>query len=278
MRLDQVTKIFDGRAVVDGVSMDLRDRELTAVLGPSGSGKSTLLAMIAGLIPLDGGRVERPEGAIGMVFQDLALWPHMTAEKHLRFVAPREDPLPMLHAVELGARASALPHELSGGEAQRLAIARALVVKPRLFLLDEPFGALDRRIREKLLDLVAGLHRRLGTTTLLVTHDADEAFRVADRVAVLIEGKLAQTGSPQEIYQNPANRAVAELTGPVSEWNGRLVRPEQLSVRPDETSNEVVVSSRYVAGRWLIEVGGSVRAHSALPLAPGTRVRISEAA
>jgi ABC-type Fe3+/spermidine/putrescine transport system ATPase subunit len=278
MQLERVTKRYDGRAVVDGVSVEIRERELLALLGPSGSGKSTLLLMLAGLVKPDEGSV-RVDGKIGMVFQDLALWPHMTADQHLRFVAPLEDPRPMLQLMEL--RPEALPGTLSGGEAQRLALARALIGRPKILFLDEPFGSLDRRIREKLLDQVQDLHRQFETTTVLVTHDYEEAFRIADRVAVLVSGKLVQVGSPADVYARPVSAQVAELTGPISAIDGRLVRPEQLRVSIDATSKEVVVGSRYRSGgRWLVQVarnGSTVWVDSPAAMPPGTRVRITEA-
>ncbi len=275
MNLERVTKRYGGRAAVDAVSLEVRDREVLALLGPSGSGKSTLLLMIAGLIKLDEGSI-RADGKVGMVFQDLALWPHMTVERHLRFVAPSEDPGPILQSVELSSKAQAKPSELSGGEAQRLALARTLAGKPRNLLLDEPFGALDRRLREKLLDLVLALHRKLGMTTVVVTHDYEDAFRIADRVAVLIDGRLAQIGTPAQVYSSPATAEVAELTGPVSLIDGKPVRPEKILLAVDSSGDEVVRCSPR-AGRWLVEVARNshrVLAESETPLAVGSRVRV----
>jgi ABC-type glutathione transport system ATPase component len=282
IELDGVTKRFGPKTAVDRVSVQIGDGELLVLLGPSGSGKSTLLSIVAGLLETDEGQV-RFDGApapkdprrrsVGMVFQDLALWPHMTVEQHLAFVAPGIDPAPIFDMLELGPHRKALPAALSGGEAQRLAIARALACRPKVLLFDEPFGPLDRRIREKLLDLFPDIRRRFPATTIFVTHDYDEAFRIADRVAVLVEGKLAQVGRPEEVYLRPTSPIVAELTGPVSDG----LRPEELSAERDETSTDVVVASRFRAGGWLVQVdraGKRVLASSSGPLPPGTPVRV----
>ncbi len=283
IEIDRVSKRYGARTVVQDVSLDVRDGELLALLGPSGSGKSTLLFMLAGLVAPDSGAIRfdgRPapdcprDRRIGMVFQDLALWPHMTVEEHLRFVAPGDDPGILLDLVELRKLAKARPNTLSGGEAQRLALARALAGNPKLLLLDEPFGSLDRALQERALDLVADLHRRFNLATILVTHNYEEAFRIADRVAVLVDGRAIQTGTPAEVYQSPASERVALLTGPVSTWEGAWVRPEQLQATPDENSDSIAQACRFRGGRWLVTVGSAL-IDSPTPIAPGTRIRVS---
>lgn len=286
--LRTVSKSFGSRKVVDAVSLQIPAGGFFALLGPSGSGKSTLLGLIAGLIAPDAGeirlgdrlvsdpkvRVPGRDRGVGMVFQDLALWPHMTAKEHLRFVAPAADAAALLRRVELSERADARPATLSGGEAQRLAIARALAGSPKILLLDEPVGTLDRRLRESLLDVVKKVHRESGATTVYVTHDYEEAFRLADRVGVLIDGKLMYVGSPQDSYDRPPALEIARLTGPVSEWkdaSGSVcwARPEKIHLRPDENGSAEVRGSRYLGGVWEMEVihlGQTIRAQGPTPV------------
>ncbi|MFC1706042.1 ABC transporter ATP-binding protein [Planctomycetota bacterium] len=282
VELDQVTKTYGARRVADGVTLACGSGELFALLGPSGSGKSTLLHMVAGLVTPDSGRIlfgervvndpairvpSRGRG-VGMVFQELALWPHMTVTQHLRFVAPTADPQELLDALALTGHAHARPAQLSGGEAQRLAIARALVTGPRLLLLDEPLAALDRRLCEQLLELIVDMHRLYGKTTIYVTHAYEEAFGVADRVGVMVSGRLVQVGTPQEIYESPRSETVARLTGPVSSWplpdgSTALVRPESIIWQEDQAGLAKVRTVRYLGGRWEIEAaldGRTVRA------------------
>jgi ABC-type Fe3+/spermidine/putrescine transport system ATPase subunit len=320
IELDGISKRYGDRFVVSDAKLSVRSGELIGLLGPSGCGKSTLLTVLAGLVVPDAGivrlddrvasdpriRVPPSQRSIGMVFQDLALWPHMTVERHLRFVAPKVDPRPILEAVEIAHLASARPATLSGGEAQRVAIARALATRPSILLLDEPLGPLDRRLKAKILDLISDLHRRFGTTTIHVTHDYEEAFRLADRVAIMSEGRIVQTGTPDEIYRRPTGVEAAELSGPVSFLPGTggpdgtvttslgplrthpgaptggdgmlvVVRPDRVAVEPAE-SGCAVESAHDTGTRWELRIrtkDGILSALSPTRLEPGTRVAVS---
>ena len=225
-----VKRFSNGAIALDDVSLILETNEFLAIVGPSGSGKTTLLRAVAGLEQLDSGTIRLGEKAIdhlpprdrnvGMVFQQPALYPHLTVRKNLAF------PLAMrkLNADEIQGRVQKIaaqvgidalldrrPHELSGGEAQRVALARAVVRKPQCLLLDEPLSHLDARLRLRLRSELESLHRALPVTTLYVTHDQDEAFALADRIAVFSCGKIQQVGTPQEIIERPANEFVAEF-------------------------------------------------------------------
>ena len=239
--IDGVVKRYGGRsgnpgAALDGVSIRAREGELLALLGPSGSGKTTLLRAIAGLEAIEGGRIlldgedataiPARERRIGFVFQHYALFRHMTVSENVAFglrARPRGQRPPereiadrvnrLLEMVQLGAFAQRRPAALSGGQRQRVALARALAIEPRVLLLDEPFGALDAKVRRDLRRWLRGLHDRLGLTTLFVTHDQEEALELADRVAVLNHGRLEQVGTPAEVYDAPATPFVAEFLG-----------------------------------------------------------------
>ena len=232
LRIEGVRKEFDGFVAVDDVSLDIRKGEIFALLGGSGSGKSTLLRCLAGFerptkgkIVLDGEVMndlppyERP---INMMFQSYALFPHMTVEQNIAFGlkqdgmakdAIRKRVGEMLEMVQLGKLAKRKPHQLSGGQQQRVAIARALARKPKLLLLDEPFGALDAAVRRDLRRWLREVHEARGTTTVFVTHDQEEAFELADRVVVTGEGRIEQIGTPDEIYDHPATPFVARFLG-----------------------------------------------------------------
>jgi len=297
IELRELRATHGSRAVVDGVTLSIAEGELLALLGPSGSGKTTLLLALAGLHPAQGEIVidGRPANGLaprrrgfGMVFQGLALWPHLSVEGHLRFVLDGAELArgertariaETLEELELTALAARLPSQLSGGEAQRLALARALVTRPRALLLDEPFGSLDARLRERMLALVAALHGRYRTTTLLVTHDYEEAFALAERVAVIHAGRVLQTGPPEEVQRRPLCARIAATTGTVSIVPGRrdggevllpwgraraefadgaraevvaLLRPEELRVLPG--SGATVRRCSFRAGGWRAEV------------------------
>ncbi|MEO1057109.1 MAG: ABC transporter ATP-binding protein, partial [Actinomycetota bacterium] len=218
-----------GRNVaVDGASIEVAAGEIVAVLGPSGSGKTTLLRLVAGFEQPDegsvaiAGRVVAGEGAwvepdqrrVGMVFQDGALFPHLTVRENVEFGKPQPGVAERsLQLVGLADRAGAHPHELSGGERQRIALARALAIEPDVVLLDEPFASLDAALRVSLRTDVADILRAAGTSALLVTHDQDEAFAVADRIVVMHDGAVEQSGAPEEIYDTPSTRWVAEFLG-----------------------------------------------------------------
>jgi iron(III) transport system ATP-binding protein len=223
-----VDKRFGRTRAVDGATLKVPEAELVALLGPSGSGKTTLLRVIAGFEEPDAGRVAiagRPvagDGAwvepehrrIGMVFQDGALFPHLTVERNVAFGASRRERVAeCLELVGLSGRAASYPHELSGGERQRVALARALAADPEVVLLDEPFASLDAGLRDALRAEVAGILRAAGTSALLVTHDQAEALSLAGTVAVMREGRVEQVGTPEEIYERPQSRWVAEFLG-----------------------------------------------------------------
>ena len=225
---DDLSRSFGALKAVDGASLRVGHGELVALLGPSGSGKTTLLRMIAGFEHPDAGRVriggrlvagdghwvEPEQRRIGMVFQQGALFPHLDVAANVGFGAARRERVgEALELVGLGHRAKAYPHELSGGERQRVALARALAPEPEVILLDEPFAALDAGLREALREEVAGILRAAGASALLVTHDQAEALSLADEVAVLRDGCVVQTGSPEEVYDRPSSRWVAEFLG-----------------------------------------------------------------
>ncbi|WP_329185746.1 ABC transporter ATP-binding protein [Streptomyces sp. NBC_01428] len=232
LSLRGATVRFGGRAVLDAVDLDVAEHEIVCVLGPSGSGKSTLLRTVAGLQPLDAGRVTldgRDQAAVpahrrgvGLMFQDHQLFPQRDVGGNVAFGlrmhgAPKteqaERVAELLDLVGLpGARNRAVA-SLSGGEQQRVALARALAPRPRLLMLDEPLGQLDRSLRERLVVELRGLFGELGTTVLAVTHDQGEAFALADRVVVMRDGRIAQSGTPLEVWQRPADAFVARFLG-----------------------------------------------------------------
>jgi iron(III) transport system ATP-binding protein len=230
IEVEGLSKEFGAVSAVDSASLRVEHGALVALLGPSGSGKSTLLRLIAGFERPDAGSVriagremagprawvEPEERHVGMVFQHGALFPHLTVAANAGFgAARRERARECLELVGLAGRAAAYPHELSGGERQRVALARALAADPAVVLLDEPFASLDAGLRERLREDVATILRAAGTSALLVTHDQAEALSLADTVAVLCAGRVAQAGSPEEVYERPGSRWVAEFLGEV---------------------------------------------------------------
>jgi iron(III) transport system ATP-binding protein len=236
VEVDRISKRFGARTVVDAVSFTVEDGQTLALLGPSGCGKTTLLRLIAGLETPDGGRIRiggepvSGDGAavaperrrIGFVFQSFALFPHLSVEENVRFGArgPVDTLLRQVHLVE---RRAARVDTLSGGEQQRVALARALASAPRVVLLDEPFANLDAALRRAVRDELAAILRAAGATSVLVTHDAAEAYGMADRLVVLSEGRVLQSGTPEEIYAAPASLEVARRTGEVVTLPGRTL-------------------------------------------------------
>ena len=230
--LDQITKHYQGAPVVNDVSIDIGDGEFFVLLGPSGSGKSTLLRAIAGLTGVDHGRISlhgrdvthlsaRARG-VGLVFQNYALFRHMTVADNIEFALRvrrvkaaerRRRRTELLRLVALSGLDDRLPTQLSGGQQQRVAVARALAHEPEVLLLDEPFGALDAKIREELRRTIRQVQRELGITTVLVTHDQEEAFALADRMGVMNLGRLLEVGRPEHLYARPATRFVATFLG-----------------------------------------------------------------
>ena len=238
-------KSFGEHRVLEDVSLEVPDGELVALLGPSGGGKTTLLRTVAGLEVPDRGRIlfhgqdataRRPqERAVGFVFQHYALFRHMSVFENVAFglrVKPRGQRPPeaeirstvhrLLELVQLDWVASRLPEELSGGQRQRIALARALAPRPSLLLLDEPFGALDTKVRKELRKWLREVHTELGMTSLFVTHDQDEALELADRVVVVMDGRIAQNGTPDEVYDHPASPEVYRFLGEVNLFRGRM--------------------------------------------------------
>jgi len=236
--LESVGKRFGSFVALDGVSLEIASGELVALLGPSGSGKTTLLRVIAGLEWADAGQVlfhgqdatgtHVRERRVGFVFQHYALFRHMTILENVAFglrVRPRnerpaehhirEKVKALLELVQLDWVAERYPHQLSGGQRQRIALARALAVEPKVLLLDEPFGALDAKVRKELRRWLRRLHDEVRATTVFVTHDQDEAREVADRVVVMNRGRIEQVGEPREVYERPATPFVREFLADV---------------------------------------------------------------
>jgi sulfate transport system ATP-binding protein len=250
--VDAVNKRFGDYQALENVSLDVPDGSLTALLGPSGSGKSTLLRVIAGLEAPDSGRViidgedatplPAQRRGIGFVFQHYAAFKHMTVRENVAFgLRIRKRPKAQIDAkvdellaiVGLRGHHERYPSQLSGGQRQRMALARALAIEPRVLLLDEPFGALDAKVRADLRAWLRRLHDEVDVTTVLVTHDQEEAMEVADRIAVINEGRLEQIGAPRDLYERPANGFVMSFLGPVARLGEHLVRPHDLRVTTD---------------------------------------------
>ena len=241
LQIQDVVKDFSGYKAVNNVSLDIAKGEIFALLGSSGCGKTTLLRMLAGFETPTSGRIilngqdlagmppyERP---INMMFQSYALFPHLTVWDNVAF-GPRRSGLPsaevaarvdaMLRLVQLSAYAKRKPHQLSGGQQQRVALARSLAKKPQLLLLDEPLGALDKKLREETQIELVNIIEEVGVTCVMVTHDQEEAMTMASRIAVMSEGRFLQVGVPGEIYETPANRFVADFIGNVNLMDGTL--------------------------------------------------------
>jgi sulfate transport system ATP-binding protein len=298
-----ITKRFGDFLALDDVSVDIAAGSLTALLGPSGGGKSTLLRVIAGLESPDSGVVEisgtdatrlPPQRRnVGFVFQHYAAFKHMSVYKNVAFgleirkkpkaeIRRRVDEL--LELVHLEPFAKRLPSQLSGGQRQRRALARALAVEPEVLLLDEPFGALDAQVRKELRAWLRRLHDEVHVTTVFVTHDQEEAMDVADRIVVMANGRIEQEGTPDELYEKPANDFVMSFLGPVTRLGDRLVRPHDLELldRAEDDATEAKVvrvvrlgfevrveiqvdgsdvwvqMTRYVADRLDLEPGGRI--------------------
>jgi ABC-type Fe3+/spermidine/putrescine transport system ATPase subunit len=237
IEIRQLHHEYGGITALGSVSLDVRPGEFVTLLGPSGSGKSSLLHIIAGLIDATSGtitiagrdvtRVPPQKREIGLVFQNYALFPHLTARENIRFPhnirkTPEKEAVDrvaeVLELVELTALADRRPDQLSGGQQQRVAVGRAISAVPKVLLLDEPLGALDRRLRQQLGHEIRRVQRETGITTLYVTHDQEEAFTMSDRVVVMNHGEIRQVGTPEEVYTEPRDSFVANFVGEVNMW------------------------------------------------------------
>ena len=268
LRIERVTKKFGEFVAVNDVSLNIYQREIFCLLGGSGCGKTTLLRMLAGFeqptsgsIFLDGvdmAGVPPYERPVNMMFQSYALFPHMTVEQNVAY-GLKQERLPkeqmaarvaeMIGIVRLQGFERRKPHQLSGGQRQRVALARSLVKRPKLLLLDEPLGALDKKLREHTQFELVGIQERLGVTFIVVTHDQEEAMTLASRIGVMNQGRIVQVGTPHEIYEFPNNRFVAEFIGNVNMFEGTIIEDEP---------GYVVIDSRDLGSR--IYVGHGVSA------------------
>ena len=276
---ENVTKRFEDFTALDDVSMTVPDGSLTALLGPSGSGKSTLLRVIAGLEHADSGKViiggedvtnqTVQERDIGFVFQHYAAFKHMTVRDNIAFglrirKTPRDkirDKVKeLMHLVQLQGMAHRYPSQLSGGQRQRMALARALAVEPKVLLLDEPFGALDARVRKELRAWLRRLHDEMHVTTIFVTHDQEEAMDVAEQIVVMNEGGVEQAGDPVDLYEQPKTEFVMSFIGEVNKLGDTFVRPHDLDVmlEPNGSTKEAMVER-------VVHLGFEVRVELALP-------------
>lgn len=239
--VQNVKKQFGGFTALNDVSVEVPGGSLLALLGPSGSGKTTLLRVIAGLEVADGGQVlyddedvtttGARERNVGFVFQHYALFRHMSVYENVAFgLRVRKEPRKLidqrvrelLHLVRLDGLERRYPSQLSGGQRQRVALARALAIRPRVLLLDEPFGALDAKVRQELRAWLRRLHEEIHMTTIFVTHDQEEAFEVSDRIVVMNQGRVEQVGAPAEVFESPANPFVMDFLGNVNVFHGRV--------------------------------------------------------
>jgi sulfate transport system ATP-binding protein len=291
IEVNDISKHFGDFTALQDVSLEVPEGSLTALLGPSGSGKSTLLRIIAGLevpdtgaVMIDGADVSHvipQRRGIGFVFQHYAAFTHMSVRENVAFglkirkrpkseVTERVDEL--LKLVGLTKWSEQRPSQLSGGQRQRMALARALAVEPKVLLLDEPFGALDATVRAELRAWLRRLHDEQHVTTVLVTHDQEEAMEISDRIAVMNAGGIEQVGEPREIYDHPASDFVMGFVGPVSRLGGKLVRPHDVSVvlEPREGDIEAMV-------RRVVHLGFEVRVEVELPDGSEARAQLTRA-
>jgi putative spermidine/putrescine transport system ATP-binding protein len=329
--LRDLTRVFGSTRALDGLSIEIAPGELVALLGPSGCGKTTALRIVAGFETADAGSVvvdgkdissvPSSRRDMGMVFQSYSLFPNMTALDNVAFglrmrkmggSQRRKRAAGLLDMVGLAAQARQYPHQLSGGQQQRVALARALAIEPRVLLLDEPLSALDAKVRLQLREQIRTLQQRLGTTTLFVTHDQEEALSMADRVGVMSKGRLEQIAAPDELYQNPATAFVAEFVGVMNRIPGELqgsgsvtalgstvpvrgqvpaeagpvdmlVRPEGLTMEVRENGNGIVTTRTFLGSvtRVGVLLGDDVAVQvdkpsaEAAALAPGASVSVS---
>ena len=328
--LRDLTRVFGATRALNEMSLEIAPGELVALLGPSGCGKTTALRIVAGFEFADAGEVlvdgkdvsgvPAAKRDMGMVFQSYSLFPNMNALDNVGFglrmrkvggSARRQRAAELLDMVGLAAQAGQFPHQLSGGQQQRVALARALAIEPRVLLLDEPLSALDAKVRLQLREQIRTLQQRLGTTTLFVTHDQEEALSMSDRVGVMRAGRLEQVAEPAELYARPATAFVAEFVGtmnrlpaelgdggkvvtvlgvtvpaqdggPASGRVDALVRPENLTVTAAEGGNGIVTNRTFlgavtrVAVRLSgdVEVSVDVSSGAALEMSPGTAVQV----
>jgi putative spermidine/putrescine transport system ATP-binding protein len=329
--LRNLNRTFGTSKALSGMSLEIAPGELVALLGPSGCGKTTALRIVAGFetadtgeVLIDGKDVSGVPAAsrdMGMVFQSYSLFPNMSALDNVGFglrmrkvaaAARRQRAGELLEMVGLSAQAGQYPHQLSGGQQQRVALARALAIEPRVLLLDEPLSALDAKVRLQLREQIRTLQQRLGTTTLFVTHDQEEALSMADRVGVMSKGKLEQVAAPDELYSRPATAFVAEFVGTMNRLPGdlnsggtevtvlgttlpvqpggpasgavdALVRPENLTVTTAEGGNGIVTSRTFLGAVTRVavllsgdtEVAVDVASTTAAAMTPGTAVQVA---
>jgi putative spermidine/putrescine transport system ATP-binding protein len=328
--LQDLTRAFGATRALDGLSIEIAPGELVALLGPSGCGKTTALRIVAGFETADTGSVlvdgkdissvPAAKRDMGMVFQSYSLFPNMSALDNVAFglrmrkisVSQRRQRAgDLLDMVGLAPQARQYPHQLSGGQQQRVALARALAIQPRVLLLDEPLSALDAKVRLQLREQIRALQQRLGTTTLFVTHDQEEALSMADRVGVMRQGMLEQIAAPDELYTNPATAFVAEFVGVMNRIPGELqpggqvtvlgstvpvrghasdetavdvlVRPEDLHMEVVENGNGIVTTRTFLGSvtRVGVQLSGDVAVQVDRPstesaaLAPGASVEVS---
>ncbi len=304
VHLENLSRSFGGVAALSGLDLELAPGELVALLGPSGCGKTTALRILSGLEDADSGRVlvggrdithvPTNKRDMGMVFQAYSLFPHLTAVENVEFglrlrgksaAERRTRAQDMLDLVGIGAQAQKFPQQMSGGQQQRVALARALAIEPQVLLLDEPLSALDAKVRVQLRDEIRRIQVEVGTTTLFVTHDQEEALAVADRVGVMRGGRLEQLGPPEEIYRRPATAFVADFVGVSNRLPGRVTgdRVEVLGVSlplvdPSQVpagASSVTALVRPEAVEVAADAAGSARVLAASFLGPTSRVTVT---
>jgi spermidine/putrescine ABC transporter ATP-binding subunit len=298
VEIDRVEKHYGAVAALAGVSLTFADGEFFGLLGPSGSGKTTLLRAIAGFVEPDAGEI-RLDGRdightpvhkreIGMVFQNYALFPHMSIFDNVAFgLSVRGQPTAdikrrvgeMLALVRLSGMEKRTPRQLSGGQQQRIALARALVTRPRLLLLDEPLGALDKRLRQQMQIELKQIQREVGITTVFVTHDQEEALTLSDRIAIFDEGKVVQAGSPHEVYERPATAFAANFLGDANFFEGKVLGPGRIAAEGGELATDDPLPAPGNTVILAVRPEKIFLARPDAPAAPGNRLegRLSQA-